>query len=184
MLPAILGAVGIGQAIGGLIGRAKGKKGIAAAEKMFTPYKEDVGIADYYNKALQQATATGLDTVEGRLGQQKLQRSLQTALAATKGQRGRGVENILRASGEAQAGMLGNLAAQRRANLGMLGQAAGARAAQRAREYQYNVLAPAERKYRLEAQRMAEGGSMIGRGLGNILSAGALYEQEQKDKKK
>lgn len=181
MFPALLGAVGIGQAIGGLRGRRKGEKGIAAAEKMFTPYKEDEGIADYYSKALQQASATGLDTVEGRLGQQKLQRNLLTTLRATKGQRGRGVENILREGGEAQAGMLGNLAAQRRANLGMLGAAAAARAGQRAREYQYNVLAPAERKYQLEARRMAEGGAMIGRGLGNILSAGAAYEKSKEE---
>ena len=182
MIPAIIGgAIGVGQIVGGMIGRAKGKKDIATAERMFkeSPYKEDIGIADYYNKALQQASATGLDTVEGRLGQQRLQRGLQTALAATKGQRGRGVENILRASGEAQAGMLGNLAAQRRANLGMLGQAASRRAAERAKEYQINVLDPATRKYRFGAQRMAEGGQMIGAGMGNILSAGVAYEQSR-----
>ena len=171
MVPALIGA-GLIQGLGGLITRAEGKSKLAQAEADYkkNPYLEDVGISDIYNRTLQRASATGFDTVEGRLGQQQLNRNLLTALKTTQGQRGRSVEGMLQKANQGQANLIAQISAGRRADLGLLSQAAGMKAADRRLGYKYNVLDPIGRKYNLSAQQMAEGGAMASSGARNIIS--------------
>ena len=171
MVPAIIGA-GLIQGLGGLITRAGGKSKLAQAEADYkkNPYLEDVGISDIYNRTLQRASATGFDTVKGRLGQQQLNRNLLTALKTTQGQRGRSVEGMLQKANQGQANLIAQISAGRRADLGLLSQAAGMKAADRRLGYKYNVLDPIGRKYNLSAQQMAEGGAMASSGARNIIS--------------
>jgi len=171
MVPAIIGA-GLIQGLGGLITRAQGKSKLAQAEADYkkNPYLEDVGISDIYNRTLQRASATGFDTVEGRLGQQQLNRNLLTTLKTTQGQRGRSVEGMLQKANQGQANLIAQISAGRRADLGLLSQAAGMKAADRRLGYKYNVLDPIGRRYELSAQQMAEGGAMASSGARNIIS--------------
>ena len=172
MVPAIIGAAGLIQSISGLVTRSKGKKELAQAEAEYkkNPYTEDVGITDLYNRARQRASTTGFDTVEGRLGQQQLNRNLLTALKTTQGQRGRSVEGMLQKANQGQANLLGQISAGRRADLGLLSSASQLMAGERMKKYKYNVLDPIGRKYGLSAQKMAEGGAMASSGMRNIIS--------------
>ena len=185
MVPAIIGAAGLIQSIGGLVTRSKGKKELAQAEAEYkkNPYTEDVGITDLYNRTLQRASTTGFDTVEGRLGQQQLNRNLLTALKTTQGQRGRSVEGMLQKANQGQANLLGQISAGRRADLGLLSSASQLMAGERMKKYKYNVLDPIGRKYGLSAQKMAEGGAMASAGLRNIISGLSSYESTKNGKK-
>lgn len=170
MVPAIIGA-GLLQSLGGLITRSQGKSGLASAEAEYkqNPYAEDSSITNLYNRQLAATNVSPIESAEGRLGQQQIQRNLLTALRGG-GRQGRNVEGILRAGQDSTAKMIGNLSAQKRAERGLLGQFAGMKAADRRLAYKYNVLDPIGRKYNLSAQQMAEGGAMASSGVRNIIS--------------
>ena len=165
-------AAGLLQSGLGALTRAKGMAGLKEAEEMYrkNPYQEDAGILDFYNKQRALTSATGLDSVEGRLGQQQIQRNLLTGLRTTAGQRGRDVEGIIRGATGATAGLMGKLAQMRRGDIAGLGSASQAVASERMKKYKFNVLDPAARKMNLEAQRAAAGSSMISSGLRNIIA--------------
>lgn len=176
MVPAIIGA-GLLQTGVGLVSRAAGKRELARAEQEYkkNPYQEDLAIRDLYNKM----KVSGLESVEGRLGQQQIDRNLLTGLRATAGQRGRDVSSIIRGATGATAGLVGRLAAQRQS--GLFG-ATQMLAQEGAKKYKYNVLDPIGRRYGLSAQQMAEGGSMASSGLRNIVSGlGALRSTKTDD---
>ena len=183
MVPALIAGAGLFQTLLGAAARKKGMKGLEAAEQMYqkNPYQEDAGISDYYNRQKALASASGLDSVEGRLGQQQIERNLLTGLRQTRGQRGRDVSAMLRGSQDATSGLLGRLAQQRRASTAALGGAAQMKMGEAMKKYKYNVLDPASRKYNLEAQRSAEGGSMISQGLGNIISGIGSWDSDDND---
>jgi hypothetical protein len=181
MVPAIIAAAGLLQSGLGIAQRAKGLKGLKKAEEMYqkNPYQEDTGILDVYNRQKALASASGLDSVEGRLGQQQIQRNLLTGLRASAGQRGRDVEGIIRGATGSTAGLIGRLAQMRRGDIAGLSSAAQAAAGERMKKYKFNVLDPAARKTSLEAQRASEGGSMVSSGLRNIISGISSWEQSK-----
>jgi hypothetical protein len=178
MVPAIIGGAGLLQLALGAATRAKGIRGLKEAEKMYTPYQEDTSISDYYNKQLAAANVSPIESAEGRLGQQQIQRNLLTALRGG-GRQGRNVEGILRSGQDATAKMIGNLSAQKRAERSMLGQAAQMRMGERMKKYKYNVLDPASRRFNLEGQRASEGSSMIGSGMRNIISGISAWDKKE-----
>lgn len=181
MVPALIAAAGLLQTGLGIAQRAKGLKGLKKAEEMYqkNPYQEDTGILDYYNRQKALASTPGIESAEGRLAQQQIDRNLLTGLRQTRGQRGRDVSAMLRGSQEATAGLLGRLAQQRRASTAALGGATQMMAGERMKKYKFNVLDPAARYYGLEGQRAAEGGSMIGSGLRNIISGISSWEKSK-----
>jgi len=172
MVPALIAALGVAQSIGGMVTRREGKKGIQETEQGFyaNPYKESAGITDYYNRQLAAANVSPLEGVEGRVGQQQMERNLLTALRMGGAGGKRNVEGLLRSSQDATTGLISKLAAQKRAERGMLGQAAQMKMQEEMKRYKYNVLDPLNRRYNREALKMAEGGSMIGSGIRSAVS--------------
>jgi|694.fasta_scaffold40381_2 hypothetical protein len=170
-LPLIIAALGATQAGVGAGMRAQGRRGLAQAEAEYkkNPYLEDVGISDVYNRQLAATNVSPIESAEGRIGQQQIQRNLLTALRGGGRQSGN-VEGILRSGQDATAKMIANLSAQKRAERSMLAQAAQMRMGERMKKYKYNVLDPLARKTSMEGQRMAEGGAMISSGLRSAIS--------------
>jgi hypothetical protein len=98
-LPLIIAALGATQAGVGAGMRAQGRRGLAQAEAEYkrNPYLEDVGISDVYNRQLAATNVSPIESAEGRIGQQQIQRNLLTLLRGG-GRLGRNTEGILRSS--------------------------------------------------------------------------------------
>lgn len=177
MIPLII-ASGLAQAGIGMANRSSGLTGIKNAETGFAanPYKTSSSISDIYNRQLAQASGTGMDTAEGKLGQQQLQRKLTNILKYSKG-KNRDISGLLGSASDDQLRLISNLSAQKRANLAALQSGAQLKTAEGMKEYKYNVLDPLNRKYALSQQQAAEGTSSINAGLRNIISGASAAKQ-------
>lgn len=196
-LPLIQAGAGLLQSI---IGGGKARKAQKQLERLDTPtYTQNQSVLDYYNKALQRANVNPYESTMYKMQQQNIGRNQNTALAAAGDRRsGLGaVSNLVRGSNDAslRAGVAAEQEQGQRFN--QLGSATGMKSAEDMKAFQYNKIAPYEKKYNLLAMKAAgnnqtsqaglqnmfgglQSASMIGAGMSNpFTSQGSAYSPMQ-----
>jgi hypothetical protein len=162
------------------------KKATKALEKLQTPtYNQSGSILDYYNKALQRYNVSPTESAMYKMQGNQIQRNLGSGITALGGRRSAlsGVNRLVAGANDASLGA--NVAAEQQQNqrFGVLGQATGMKAGEEMKDFQYNKLAPYEKKYNLLAMK-AGGGSQIAnagiQGLGNAANTFDQYSMLKK----
>jgi len=170
-------AMGTIQSIAGMIQQKKATK---ALEKLQTPtYNQSGSILDYYNKALQRYNVNPESTNLYKMQQQNIQRNLAGGITAL-GDRRSALSGINRlVAGADDASLKANVAAENERNqrFGQLGSATGMKADEEMKDFQFNKLAPYEKKYNLLAMKASGGTQIANSGFSNMF--GGLNSMSQ-----
>lgn len=166
---------GIAQGVGGIaqtiFGGGRARRAEKALEKLQTPvYQESKTINDYYSKALNRYSVdpTKSATYVNQMGQ--IQRGAATGMAALGDRRGSsaGVASIVQAQNDAS--LQANAAAeqQQAQALNQLGQAAQMKQGEERTAFEYNQVAPYQKKAALLSAKAQGGNQMMNAGIQNI----------------
>lgn len=175
--------VGVVQSI---IGGIKAKKAQKQLENLQTPrYNESSSIMDYYNKALQRYNLNPYQSAEYQHDTQMGARNQAAGISALQG-RGSAVGGISRlaAQGNDLALRAGAQAEQtQNQRFGQLGQASQMKAGEDMNAFQYNEVAPYEKKYNLLSMKAGAANQTANSGMSNIYGGlGALQDYANIDK--
>jgi len=171
------GILGIGQSI---LGGIKAHKAQKKLEKLETPfYGGSESIMDYYNKALQRVNTNPYQSAQYQYGQQQADRSQAAGINSLQDRRS-AVGGISQLSAmRNDAALRGGIAAENEQNqrFGQLGEAAGMKGADERLQFQYNKIAPYEKKYNLLSMKAGAANQTTNSGLQNIYGGlGALQD--------
>ena len=140
-------------------------------EKIQSPlYNRSQSILDYYNQALSRYNANPQDSAMYRRNMQNIDRGVSAGLSNLQDKRSTlmGLPSILRAANDAKLNTEVAAENERDQRFNQLGSAAEAKAGEDMKAYQFNELAPFERKYNLLAQRAGANAQTFNTGLSNI----------------
>lgn len=176
--PAILQAgTGIFQSI---FGGNKAKKAQSELENLQTPtYQANKGIMDYYNQALQRYNINPYQSQQYQYGQTAANRNLAAGIGALQDRRS-AVGGISRlTAGANDAALRNGISAEQEQNqrFSQLGSATGMKAQDDMTRFQYNEVAPYEKKYNLLSMKAGAANQMQNAGLQNIfggLTSGSM----------
>jgi hypothetical protein len=181
--PISIGASALQTGVGivqGIIGGIKAKRAQKQLEGLQTPrYNESSSIMDYYNKALQRYNLNPNQTQEY---QQAIQRGNENQAAGINALQSRGsaVGGIARLNAINNGNALNaGVAAERERDtkFGQLGGAAGMKAGEDMNAFQYNQVAPYEKKYNLLSMKAGAANQTANAGMSNIYGGlGALQD--------
>lgn len=165
--------LGLGAAqsiIGGINARKAQKK----LEQMQSPsYSRNKGILDYYDKALQRYQTSPYETSGYKKQMQDIGRNVSQGISALtdRGQSIGGISRLI--AGANDATLNANVAAENQQNqrFNQLGSATEMQAGEDRLAYQYNQLAPFERKYNLLAMKAAGNNATTNAGISNMFNS-------------
>lgn len=162
------GAIGLAQTIGGWVQQRKATK---ALEKLQSPiYTKNQSIMDYYNQALSRYGVSPTESAMYKRSMSNIGRNQAGAISGLQDRRSAtgGISSILRASND--AALDADVAAENEKSnrFGQLGGATQMKAGEDRLAYQYNELAPFERKYNLLAAKASGGNQVANSGISNI----------------
>jgi hypothetical protein len=182
MLPGILqGVGGLAQSI---FGGGRARRAEKELEKLQTPvYQQSQGINDYYTKALNRYSADPTKSSLYQTQMQNIQRGGAAGMQALGDRRGAasGVANIVQAQNDAALQATAAAEQQQAQALGQLGQAAQLKAGEEKMAFQYNQVAPYEKKAALLGAKAAGGNQMMNAGLSNVFGAANTFGQMKFD---
>lgn len=166
-------AAGVQTAIGlaqGIIGGIKAKKAQKALERLETPtYTQNQGILDYYNQALSRYGVSPTDSAMYKRQTQDINRNVSQGISSLQDRRSglAGTSSILRAANDAK--LNANVAAEQEKNrrFAELGGATQAKAGEDYKAFQYNKIAPYEKKYNLLAMKAGAANQAANAGMKN-----------------
>jgi hypothetical protein len=167
-IPIIQGAIGIGQA---LFGGGKARKAQRELEKMQTPtYNANQSILDYYNKALQRYNVDPTNSAMYKRSMNNINRGVASGVSALQDRRSAigGISSILRASNDAKLDAEVGAEQQQSQRFNQLGAATGMKADDDRMQFQYNQVAPFEKKYNLLSMKAGAGNQTANAGMSNI----------------
>lgn len=181
--PISIGASALQSVIGGVqaaIGAHKAKKAQRELENLQTPrYNESKSIMDYYNNALQRYNLNPYQSAQYNYARQAADRSQAAGINALQG-RGSAVGGIARLSAiNNDALQRAGVQAEQEQNqrFGQLGQAAQMKTAEGDKAFQYNEIAPYEKKYNLLSMKAGAANQTVNSGLQNVFGGlGALQD--------
>ena len=166
--PIAQGVLGLGQAV---LGGIKAHRAQKQLENLQTPtYNQSKSILDYYNTALQRYNQNPYQTQQYQYANQQADRSLAAGVNALQS-RGGAVGAISRLSAlRNDAALKAGVNAEQEQNqrFGQLGQAAQLKTNEAQKAFQYNQLAPYEKKYNLLAMKGAGGNQIANAGISNL----------------
>lgn len=166
--PILQGALGLGQAV---LGGIKAHKAQKQLENLQTPvYNQSKSILDYYNTALSRYNQNPYQSQQYQYANQQADRSMAAGINALQG-RGGAVGAISRLSAlRNDAALRAGVNAEQEQNqrFGQLGQAAQLKTNEGDKAFQYNQLAPYEKKYNLLAMKGAGGNQIANAGISNL----------------
>lgn len=183
-LAAVQAGAGLLQSI---IGGIKAGKAQKQLEKMQSPtYNQSKGILNYYNEALGRYGVSPTQSAMYKRQMGNIDRQVATGVGGLQDRRSTlaGIPGLLRASSDAKLNTEVAAENQRNQRFGELGQAAGMKAGEEMKDYQFNQIAPFERKYNLLAMKAGGANQLANAGLSNIfgglqnLSNYNLYQKE------
>lgn len=177
------GAVGLFQSISGMIQQKKATK---ALEKLQTPtYNQSGSIQDYYTKALQRYNVSPTDSSLYKMQSNQIQRNLGSGITALGGRRSAlsGINRLVAGANDASLGA--NVAAEQQQGqrFGQLGTATGMKAGEEMKDFQFNKLAPYEKKYNLLAMKASGGTQIANAGIQGLGNSANTYDQYNMYKK-
>lgn len=168
VLPLIQAGAGIVQ---GIFGGANARKTQRQLEGLQSPtYQRSGSILDYYNQALARYNVQPGDSALYKRNMQNINRNLAGGMMGLQDRRSTlaGLPGLLRASNDAALNTEVAAEQQRNQRFSELGGAAQMKAGEDMKAYQFNELAPFERKYNLLAQRAGANAQTANAGLSNI----------------
>lgn len=187
MDPISLGLMGA-QFAGGLaqtiFGGGRARRAEKQLEKLQTPvYQQSKGITDLYSKALNRYSADPTKSSMYQTQMQNIQRSGATGLSALADRRSAssGVANIVQAQNDASLQATAAAEQQQGQALQQLGQAAQLKQGEERTAFEYNQVAPFQKKAALLGQKAAAGSQMMNAGLSNMFGAASSYGQMSMD---
>lgn len=173
------GAIGIAQTIAGGIQAHRAQKKL---EKLQSPtYTPNQSIMDYYNKALQRYNVNPYQSQQYQYASQMGNRNFAAGVNSLQS-RNSAVGGISRLSAiNNDAALKAGVAAEGEQNrrFSALGSATEAKAGEDRMAYQYNQLAPYEKKYNLLAQKAGGGSQVANAGISNTFGALQNYSNMQ-----
>lgn len=160
--------IGALQTVGGWIQQATAMKKL---NQLKSPtYKQNQGILDYYNQALQRYNVSPTDSAMYKRQTRDIDRGVANSVAALNDRRSgiAGVSSILRAANDAR--LDANVAAEGEKNrrFGELGGATQLKAGEDRTAFDINEQQPFERKYNLLAMKAAGGAQIANAGISNV----------------
>ena len=169
---ALLGAgVGLAQSI---IGGIKAKKAQRELEGLQTPkYNQSGSIMDYYNQALSRYGVAPTESALYKRNMNNINRGVATGISSLNDRRSgqAGVSSILRAANDATLNTEVAAENERDQRFNTLGAATGMKANEEMKDFQYNQLAPYEKKYNLLALKAGANNQTANTGISNIFNS-------------
>jgi hypothetical protein len=167
-LSAIQGAIGIGQSIFGGIQAHKAQKQL---ERTPTPvYSPSQSILDYYDTAKSRYNVNPYQSSLYKLQNQNIQRGTAQGLGALNDRRSAlaGVNSLIQGQNDSllKAGAAAEDEQSRR--FSQLGNAAGMKAQEDMKQFQYNQVAPYEKRMQLAGLKASGGNQLLNAGLSNV----------------
>lgn len=165
------GAVGLGQAIIGGIGAHKTQKKLEALQ---TPvYQPNRGINDYYQDALSRYNANPYDTQAYGVAKNNAMAGTAAGLNALQGRRSAlaGVGKLVGIQDQALGKAAVAAEGQRNQEFNQLGRATGMKASDDQKAFQYNELAPYDKKMQLLGAKASGYNKMLSSGIQNMFGA-------------
>jgi hypothetical protein len=173
---AIQGAIGVGQIVGGLIGKGKANRELTNLEKNSPRYAGTQSIMDYYDIAKQRYGVDPTQSAQYRQGQNLLGRNMASILNANNMSRG-GSSNInkyLQQANDASLSLLNQAELQRNQRFSQLGQATQMDREDKRFMFDVNVASPFLRKYGLAAEKLKGSMNIAGAGLRNASDSASV----------
>jgi len=168
ILPGIQAGAGLVQSI---LGGIKANKAQKQLEGLQTPtYGGSKPLSSYYNTALQRYNVNPYQSQQYQYSNQQADRSQAAGIGSLQDRRS-AVGGISRlAALRNDAGLRSGIAAENEQNqrFGQLGAAAGMKTQDELRQFQYNQVAPYEKKYNLLAMKAGGANQMANAGFQNI----------------
>lgn len=166
---AILGTgAGLVQSIVGGIKANKAQKGL---EKLQTPtYTKSQSILDYYSKALQRYNVDPYSSIQYKKAVQDTGRSTAQGLEALRGRGGAvaGVNSLIANQNDNLLSAATIAEQQKNQRFNELAGATGMKAGEEMKDFQYNKVAPFEKKYNLLALKAGGANQTANAGLSNL----------------
>lgn len=182
MLPGIMqGVGGLAQSI---FGGGRARRAQRELEKLQTPvYQKSKSIGDYYTKSLNRYSADPTKSAMYQNQMKNIERGTATGMAALNDRRGSsaGVAGVVQAQNDASLNAAAAAEQQQAQTLNQLGQAAQLQAGEEKMAFQYNQVAPYEKKAALLGAKAAGGNQMMNAGLQNIMGAANTFGQMKFD---
>lgn len=180
MLPGIMqGVGGLAQTI---FGGGRARRAQRELEKLQTPvYQKSKSIGDYYTKALNRYSADPTKSAMYQTQMQNIQRGTAAGLNALRDRRSSSVTGLVQAQNDASLQAAAAAEQQQQQALGQLGQAAQLQAGEDKMAFQYNQVAPYEKKAALLGAKAAGGNQMMNAGLQNVMGAVNTFGQMKFD---
>jgi hypothetical protein len=168
LIPAAQAGAGLLQTI---FGGSKARKAQKELENMQSPlYRQNQSILDFYNNALARYNVAPTDTAMYKRNMQNIDRGVATGIAGLQDRRSAlaGLPSILRAASDAKLNTEVAAEQEKSNRFSQLGGAAEMKAGEDRLAYQYNELAPFERKYNLKSMKAGAANQLANAGLTNI----------------
>lgn len=167
--PLVQAGIGVLQTGYGMVKAAKAQKQL---QKLQTPvYTKNKGILDFYDQALQRYSANPYESAAYKQATQQIGRNMAQGLSALN-ERKSAVAGVARlVQGANDAGQNAALLAENKRDqyFRELGQATGMKAGEDRMAFQYNQVAPYEKKYNLLAMKAGGANQIANAGLQNIM---------------
>lgn len=187
MDPISVGLMGA-QFVGGLaqtiFGGGRAHRAEKQLEKLQTPvYQQSKGINDLYSKALNRYSADPTKSSMYQTQMKNIQRSGATGLSALADRRSAssGVANIVQAQNDATLEATVAADQQQGQALQQLGQAAQMKQGEERTAFEYNQVAPYQKKAALLGQKAAGGAQTMNAGIQNMFGAASSFGQMKMD---
>lgn len=177
-IPAIAqGVAGLTQSI---FGGSRARRAEKALERLQTPtYEKSKGIGDYFTKALARYNVNPFQTASYSENRKQIDRGTATGISALQDRRSAigGISKIIQAQNDASLKAAGQAEQEQAQAFGQLGAATQMQAGEEMKEFQYNKVAPYEKKLALLGAKAAGGNQMLSAGLQNIFGAASTAGQ-------
>lgn len=179
---AIQGGLGIAQGIAGFFGAKNAQNEL---EKLQTPtYTPNKAIGDYYNTALSRYNANPYDTQAYGLAKKNAVMGTASGLNSLQGRRSAlaGVGKLVGIQDNALQKASVAAEDQRNREFGQLGQATGMKAGDDRMAFQYNQVAPYEKKLQLLGAKASGYNKMLSSGIQNLFGGASNYAKLKANK--
>lgn len=179
----------IGAAAGGLqalIGGGKARRAQKELEGLQTPtYQKSQSIMDYYNQALSRYGVSPTESALYKRNMGNISRGVATGINSFQDRRAgqSGVSSLLRAANDATLNTEVAAENEKSRRFGDLGGATSMKAGEEFKDFQYNKLAPFEKKYNLLSMKAGAANQTANTGMSNIFNSLQNWqEMEMADK--